>query len=104
MFTVVAENINVMSKRLGPAMRGREAKPIQEMAVKLTEAGADYLDLNIGPARKKGEEMMEWVVKTVQEVTDLPLFMDTMNTSAMEAGLKAYKDKGKGKDRESLEM
>jgi 5-methyltetrahydrofolate corrinoid/iron sulfur protein methyltransferase len=97
MFTVVAENINVMSKKLGPAMRNREAKPIQEMAVKLTEAGADYLDLNIGPARKKGEEMMEWVVKTVQEVTDLPLFMDTMNVSAMEAGLKVYQDKGKGK-------
>jgi cobalamin-dependent methionine synthase I len=36
---------------------------------------------------------MEWVVKTVQEVTDLPLSLDTTNLLAMEAGLKAHKGK-----------
>jgi len=36
---------------------------------------------------------MEWVVKTVQEVTDLPLSLDTTNPLAMEAGLKAHKGK-----------
>ena len=52
MMLVVAENINVMSKKLGKAMKNRDPKPIQETAIKLTEAGADYLDLNIGPAKK----------------------------------------------------
>jgi len=51
----------------------------------------DYLDLNIGPARKAGDELMEWVVKTVQEVTNLPLSLDTTNPVAMEAGLKVHK-------------
>jgi cobalamin-dependent methionine synthase I len=36
---------------------------------------------------------MEWVVKTVQEVTDLPLSLDTTNPIAMEAGLKVHKGK-----------
>ena len=36
---------------------------------------------------------MEWVVKTVQEVTDKPLSLDTTNPVAMEAGLKAHKGK-----------
>ena len=90
---VVAENINVMSKSLGPAMRNRDPKPIQEAAIKLTENGADLLDLNVGPARKNGEEMMEWIIKTVQEVTDLPLFIDTTNMDVVEAGLKVYKPK-----------
>ncbi len=90
---VVAENINVMSKSLGPAMRNREAKPIQETAIKLTENGADLLDLNVGPARKNGEEMMQWIIQTVQEVTDLPLFIDTTNMDVVEAGLKVYKNK-----------
>jgi len=90
---LIAESINIMSKTLGPAMRERNPKPIQEMAKAEAEAGADYLDLNIGPARRGGDEMMEWVVNTVQEVTDLPLSLDTTNPVAMEAGLKAYKGK-----------
>jgi 5-methyltetrahydrofolate corrinoid/iron sulfur protein methyltransferase len=94
MFKVIAENINVMSKKIGPAMKNRDAGPIRELAEKLTEAGADYLDVNLGPARKKGDELMAWVVGVVQEVSDLPLYLDTMNVGAMEAGLKVYKNKG----------
>ena len=90
---LIAESINVMSKSLGPAMRERNAKPIQEMAVAQTEAGADYLDLNIGPARRRGDELMEWVVNAVQEVSDLPLSLDTTNPVAMEAGLKVCRSK-----------
>ncbi len=90
---LIAESINVMSQTLGPAMRERNPKPIQEMAKAEAKAGADYLDLNIGPARKSGDEMMAWVVNTVQQVTDLPLSLDTTNPVAMEAGLKACKSK-----------
>ncbi len=90
MLKVVAENINIMSKATGNAMRERDPKPIQDYAVKLTDKGADLLDLNLGPARKAGAEMMQWLVKTVQEVTDLPLFLDTTNNEAVEAGLQVY--------------
>jgi cobalamin-dependent methionine synthase I len=90
---LIGENINVMSKTIGPALRERNPGPIQEMAKAGAEAGMDYLDLNIGPARKGGEEVMAWLVKTVQEVTDLPLCLDTTNLAAMEAGLKEHKGK-----------
>jgi len=90
---LIGESINIMSKTLGPAMRERNPKPIQEMARAEVEAGADYLDINIGPARRGGDEFMEWVVNTVQEVTDLPLSLDTTNPIAMEAGLKVCKSK-----------
>ncbi len=86
--TLITESINIMSKTLGPAMRERDPKPIQEMARAEAEAGADYLDINIGPARRAGDEMMAWVVNTVQAVSDLPLSLDTTNPVAMEAGLK----------------
>ena len=85
----IAESINVMSKTLGPAMKGRDPKPIQEMAIKQQQNGANVLDINIGPARKEGDQLMEWTVKTVEEVSDLPLSLDTTNPVAMEAGLKA---------------
>jgi len=83
---LVGENLNIMSQTLGPALRGRDPGPIQEVAK--AETDVDYIDLNIGPARKRGDELMEWVVNTVQGVTDKPLSLDTTNPVAMEAGLK----------------
>ncbi len=93
---LIGENLNVMVKKIGTAMKERDRKPIQELAIAETNAGADYIDINLGPARKGGGELMEWVVKTVQEVVDTPLYLDTINAEAMEAGLRAYKNK-KGK-------
>ncbi|RJQ42361.1 MAG: dihydropteroate synthase DHPS [Gaiellales bacterium] len=87
----IAENINVMSKSIGAAMAERNAEPIQQLAQECTEAGADLLDINLGPARKGGPELMEWVVNAVQEASDLQLCLDTSNHEAMEAGIKACK-------------
>ena len=88
---LIGENLNIISKTIGPALKERNPKTIQELAKAEAEAGVDYIDLNIGPARKAGDELMEWVVKTVQEVTDKPLSLDTTNPVAMEAGLKVHK-------------
>jgi len=88
---ILIGEMNIMSNIIGPALRERNPKPVQELAKAETETGVDYLDLNIGPARKAGDELMEWVVKTVQEVTNLPLSLDTTNPVAVEAGLKVHK-------------
>jgi cobalamin-dependent methionine synthase I len=90
---LIGESINIMSKTIGPALRERNPQPIQELAKVEDKAGMDYLDINIGPARKAGDELMDWVVKVVQGVTDKPLSLDTTNPVAMEAGLKAHKGK-----------
>jgi 5-methyltetrahydrofolate corrinoid/iron sulfur protein methyltransferase len=92
----IGENLNVMVKSIGAAMKDKDPKPIQELAIAEAKAGVDYIDINLGPARKGGGELMEWVVKIVQEVVDTPLYLDTINTEAIEAGLRAYKNK-KGK-------
>jgi len=90
---LIGENLNVISQTLGPALRERNAGPIQEMAKAETDVDIDLIDLNIGPARKGGDELMDWVVKTVQEVTGKMLSLDTTNLDAMEAGLKVCKNK-----------
>ena len=92
----IGENLNVMVKKIGAAMLERNPKPIQELAIAEAKAGVDYIDINLGPARKEGAELMEWVVRTVQDVVDTPLYLDTINTGAIEAGLKAYQNR-KGK-------
>ena len=90
---LIGENINIMSNTIGTALKERNPVPIQELARAEAEAGVNYLDLNIGPARKTGEELMAWVVNTVQEATDKRLSLDTTNLVAMEAGLKTAKSK-----------
>ena len=89
----IAESINIMGKRSGGAMKERNPAPIQEMAKEESKAGAAYLDLNIGPARKDGTELMPWVVQTVEAVTDTPLCLDTTNADAMAAGFKVVKNR-----------
>ena len=88
---LIGENLNVISQTLGPALRERNAAPIEAMAKDETEATVDLIDLNIGPARRGGDELMSWVVQTVQNVTDTMLWLDTTNIDAMEAGLKVRK-------------
>ncbi|MFO8111550.1 MAG: dihydropteroate synthase [Desulfosalsimonadaceae bacterium] len=89
---LIGESLNVMSKKIGAAMKERDPKPIQEEAVFQKEKGMDYIDINLGPAKKDGIELMPWIVKTVQEVVDLPLALDTSNIDAIEEGLKVYKE------------
>ena len=88
---IIGENIHVIAREVSTAIRERDVKVIQDLTKSQAEAGADYIDLNVGPMKKDPEENMQWLVSTVQEVTDLPLSIDTMNPVAMEAGLKACK-------------
>ncbi len=88
---LIGENLNIMSKKYGKALKERDAKTLQELAIQEAQAGMDYIDLNIGPAGKTGEELMSWLVPVIHEVVDLPLALDTSNIKAIEAGLKAHK-------------
>lgn len=88
---LIGENLNIMSKRIGEALRQKDPQPIKELAIAEAKAGMDMLDVNLGPARKEGAHLMEWVVKVVQEVVDLPISLDTTNIEAMEAGLRIHR-------------
>jgi len=90
---LIGENINIMSRKIGEAIKNKDPEPIRKLAIAEAEAGMDMLDINLGPARKDGPEIMEWMVKTVQEVVDLPLSLDTTNIEAMEAGLRVHRGK-----------
>jgi len=91
------ESLNVISTVIGkefkeadPAKRNPE--PIQKEVIMQKEKGMDYIDINLGPAKKFGTELMPWVVNVVQEaVPGMPLLLDSSNIDAIEAGLKVAK-------------
>lgn len=85
---LVGESVHVISKQISSAVESRNPGPIQELAVLQAQAGADYLDLNLGPLSKNPVETVQWVVETVQDAVDLPLSIDTLNPDAMKAALE----------------
>lgn len=93
---IIGERINGMFKDIGDAIKNKDPKPLQHWALKQQEGGAHYLDVNSGPAVPKEErpEAYEWMVKVIQEVSELPLCLDSTNYDAIEAGLKFCKRPG----------
>ncbi len=82
---IIAENIHIISPKVKEAIAERNARFFQDLAVRLVEAGASAVDLNIGPQKKQGHEILPWLAEAVQQVVDVPLCFDTTNLAAIEA-------------------
>jgi len=85
---IIGENIHIISDKVKDALKEKDAKFFQELAVRQVEAGAQALDLNMGPRKKDWEEVFPWMVETVEAVVDVPLSFDSTNILGIEAGLK----------------
>jgi len=91
----IGERINGSFPDMKRAIAARDKKPVQELALKQKEAGAAYLDCNVGTAAADQEAAMRWLVETIQEVTDTPIAIDSQKLAVVRAGLDAI-DNPKG--------
>jgi 5-methyltetrahydrofolate corrinoid/iron sulfur protein methyltransferase len=85
---IIGENIHIISDKVKEALKVKDAMFFQDLAVRQVEAGAQALDLNMGPRKKDWEELFPWMVETVEAVVDVPLSFDSTNILGIEAGLK----------------
>ena len=90
---IIGELINGMYVSIARALKEKDKAAIQSMAVAQINAGADALDLNCGPASKQPVSDIQWLVETVQEVTDKILVLDSSKPAVIESGLKVCKNK-----------
>ena len=96
-FITIGERIHCISPVIRQAFAERNPEPILKRARQQLKAGADYLDVNIGPAESDGEDLMKWAVTLLQsEFDNVPLALDTANQKAIEAGISVY-NRAKGK-------
>lgn len=87
---IISERINGLFSSIGKAIDSRDPRSIQDAVLRQVEKGSEALDINIGPGRgSEGPNDMKWLVEVVQEVTDIPLCIDTPSLKTMEAGLNA---------------
>jgi 5-methyltetrahydrofolate corrinoid/iron sulfur protein methyltransferase len=85
---IIGENIHIMSDKVKAGLKDRDAAFFQKLALAQVEAGAQALDVNLGPRKKDWEEIFPWMVKTVEAVVDVPISLDSTNLLGIEAGLK----------------
>lgn len=96
-FITIGERIHCVSPAIRDAFATRNPEAILKRAKEQIEAGAVYLDVNIGPAENDGPELMRWAVELIQKNCDnVPLALDTANKAAIEAGIAVY-NRTKGK-------
>lgn len=85
----IGENIHIISPKVKNAINDRDGGFFVDLARAQKEAGADCIDLNIGPQKKAGPEIVDWLVDCMQEaVPGMTLSFDTTNLAAIETGLK----------------
>lgn len=85
---IIGENIHIISQRVKDALKDKDARFFQELAVRQVEAGAQALDVNLGPRKNDWEEVFPWITETLEAVVDVPLSFDSTNVQGIEAGLK----------------
>jgi len=85
---LIAERINGMFTNVKQAIADKDKKVIQELAKKQSDAGAAYLDVNVGTAAADQEGTMQWLVETIQETCSTPLCLDSQKPVVIAAGLK----------------
>lgn len=90
---VIGERINGMFNDVADAIKKKNKEVIQSIARKQVACGASALDVNVGPSSGNPKEAMQWLVKIITEITDIPLAIDTTKLDVMEAGLELCKSK-----------
>ncbi len=86
---LVSDNLRITRGDIREALEREDPRPIRDLARRITEAGAGALDINTGPLGREPEKSMTFFVEAARSASDLPLFLDTTNSRALEAGLKA---------------
>jgi 5-methyltetrahydrofolate corrinoid/iron sulfur protein methyltransferase len=90
---LIGERINGMFKDVKQAIAEKNKKVIQDLAKEQTQAGANFLDVNVGTAAADQEGTMQWLVETIQETCSTPLCLDSQKTPVIAAGLKVINAK-----------
>lgn len=92
---LIGENIQILSPRVKAAIADRDATYVRQIARAQVENGASMLDVNIGPRKRDGIEVMQWMVEQIfDEVGPVPMSLDTTNATAIEAGLQKCRELG----------
>lgn len=88
--TIIGERINPGFKSTKALFDNEDFKGIQDLAVRQAEAGASYLNVNIGNRALTDHRFMRETIKAIQAAVDLPLSFDFPNIEVQKVCLETY--------------
>jgi 5-methyltetrahydrofolate--homocysteine methyltransferase len=90
-FCLIGERINPTGRRIfQEQLRAGDMSAIERDVKAQVEGGADVLDVNMGVPLTDEPELLAKAIQMVQELTDLPICIDSSVVEALEAGLSVY--------------
>jgi len=93
-FAIIGERINPTGRKIFQLqLRNGDLSRIEVDVKEQVGGGAMLLDVNMGAPLADETELMVKAVKLIQQLTDLPLVIDSSIIEVLEAGLKAYEGK-----------
>jgi len=93
-FCLIGERINPTGRKLfAEQLRAGDLSRIAVDVEQQLAGGATMLDVNMGVPLADEAELLAKAVAMIQELTDLPLCIDSSVVEALEAGLSAYRGK-----------
>jgi len=91
---IIGERINPTGrKKVLAALEAGDFDIVRSDAISQVQAGAKVLDVNAGVPGADEPALLQQVMRTVMEVTDVPLCIDTADPAALEAALSIYEGK-----------
>lgn len=91
---IIGERINPTGKKkLAEVLERREMPYVQQEALKQVQAGARILDVNVGISGADESAIIIEAIQAIQEVTTVPLCIDSANPKVLAAGLQACNGK-----------
>ena len=88
--------IAVLAAQSGGAGSEEGLRYLRYLVERQLSAGVDFLDLNVDEVSLKLNEQkaaMQWLVRTVQSMSAVPVSVDSSNIEIIQAGLEACQDK-----------
>ena len=93
-FCVIGERINPTGRKVFQAqLQAGDLSQLDTDVAQQVEGGADMLDVNVGDPLADEVALMGQAIPLVQQLTDIPLCIDSSVIEALEAGLEAYEGK-----------
>jgi 5-methyltetrahydrofolate--homocysteine methyltransferase len=93
-FCLIGERINPTGRKLfAEQLRAGDLSRIAVDVEQQVAGGATMLDVNMGVPLADEAELLSRAVTMIQELTDLPLCIDSSVVEALDAGLSAYRGK-----------
>jgi 5-methyltetrahydrofolate corrinoid/iron sulfur protein methyltransferase len=88
---IIAERINASRKQIAHSISSGNRAFIQGEAKAQAQAGAHYIDVNAGTFVGEEADKLKWIVEAVQEVTELPLSIDSPDAEVIKAVMPLLK-------------